>query len=356
MAAAHTVYAEATLLTPDGEILDLPIGEGSAVTLDGRADQRGSLSLSVPLGGDTTLIPESEADALAPYGSTITIRRGGITPAGVTEQVQIGVFWIDEVQVADDGPDLTVEISGLDHSSRIIDAVFEQPGTFAAGLDALELAQLVVAAADPLVSFNFVDTDVTLPMLGYEAGDDRWDFARGCAEAAGCELYFDGDDYCIARPIAETDAVDLEVVEGEGGILLSASRSWSREDACSRVTVQGENGSDDPVWGEAIDDDPTSPTHYFGPFGKVTFDWSSEYVTTDEEAAAVAQNILAQKRGTGQQIDFTALANPALEPGDVVRVRRTRLGIDELHVIDSVSIPLDNGGDMTCSTRVQRVI
>lgn len=40
-ASAHTVYAKATVLTPAGEALDLPIGEGSSVTLDGTAATRG---------------------------------------------------------------------------------------------------------------------------------------------------------------------------------------------------------------------------------------------------------------------------------------------------------------------------
>lgn len=351
---AHTVYAKATVLTPDGEALDLPIGEGSSVTLDGTAATRGALSLTVP--ADADWVPVDSSSPLAPFGSEITIVRGMTTPDGVTEAVQIGVFRIDEVRVADSEGGFDIEVSGLDRSSRVIDAVFEAAGGAAAGTSALGAAQLFVQVAYPDATFDFIASDTTLPAIAWEIGDDRWDYAQGCAEAAGCNLYFDGDGVCVAKPLPVTDTADLELVEGEGGVLVSADVQWGRENACNRVTVSGENGSDDPVWGEAIDDDPDSPTFYDGPFGKATYEWSSSYVTTDAQAADVARNILEMRRGVGRQVSFSALANPALEPFDVVKITRADLGIDELHIIDTLQIPLDASGVMTGTTRVARVL
>lgn len=353
-ASDHLVYATATLTTADGDVLDLPVGEGSQVTLDGNAATRAALNLNVPLDdfGSDDWIPDGRDDPLAPFGNEIAIRRGMITADGVEEVVQLGVFRIDESDVteSDDGS-LDLTVSGLDRSSRIIDAVFEQADTVDEGANALDTVQALIGEADPSIAFDFVTSAVTLPYLGYEAGDDRWDFCLGCAEAAQCSLYFDGDGVLVARPLPVAVSADLVVAEGEGGILLGADKRMSREDATNRVTVQGENSSGDPAWGEAIDDDPESPTYYYGAFGKTTFSYSSEYVTADDQAASVAARILEMRRGITKQVTFAALANPALEPFDTVQVTRAKLGIDELHIVDSLTIPLDYSGRMDCVTR-----
>lgn len=355
VANSYTIAPQATLVTVAGEEFDLPIEAGS-VNLDAAAASRAALSLTVPVEEGSPLIPAAEGDPLAPYGNEIAAVYGIVTPDGISEQVQLGVFRIDEVALDDSGDELRVEVSGLDRSAIVIDAVFEEAGTVAAGTNALQMAALVVASAYPEASFDFVSSSVTLPLLSYEKGDDRWDFASGCAEAAGCVLYFDANGVCVARPFPETDAADLVIAEGEGGILLAANKQWGRENACNRVVTSGENPSGDPVFGEAIDDDPASPTFYDGPFGKVTFTYDSEYITTDEQAQQVAETILAQRRGTGYVVGFEALVNPALEPYDVIQVRRERIGVDELHVLDSLQIPLDGEGSMSGTTRLARVL
>lgn len=356
LASSHTVYTEAALLGADGSVTSLPVGPGSSVDLDGDAATRASLRLSIPVDNDTTLIPDSGTDPLAPYGSEIQIFRGVEMGDGTIEQISLGIFRIDEVSVHDSGSDLTLDVTGYDRSSIILDAVFEAPGSVAAGSNPLTAAADLLAAAYPDVATDFVSTTVTVPLTTYETGDDRWDFVKGLCEAAGCIVYFDGDGICVAKPYPEATVEQFTVAEGAGGVLVSADKSWGREDACNRVTVSGENSSDDPVWGEAIDDDVTSPTYYYGSFGKVTYDWSSPWVIADEQAATVAANILAMRRGTGQQISFEAIVNPALEPFDVIRVKRERLGVDELHIIQTLSIPLDYEGTMSGTTRVARVI
>lgn len=354
-AGSHKVIVEATVETTDGETVDLPIGEGSTVTLDGTAASRASLDLGIPVGGDTDLIPTDSGDPLTPFGNEITVVRGVETADGVEERIQLGVFRIDEVRLADRG-ELTIEVAGLDRSSIIIDAVFEQSGTVAKGTNALDAAAGIITEAYPGVVLDFVDSTVELPLLSYEIGDDRWDFAHACAEAAGCHLYFNGDGTCVATPVLETTLAALTVAEGEGGVLLGADTQWGRENATNRVTVAGESSGNDPVFGEALDEDPGSPTYYHGPFGKATYAYSSVFVTDAEQAEAVAQNILAIRRGVGKQVSFEALVNPALEPFDAVKVTRSRLNLDELHVIDTLTIPLDYDGTMSATTRVARVL
>jgi hypothetical protein len=359
LALSHQVTATATLIAGGVGLVDLPIASGS-VNLDGTAATRASLSLDLAIGAnDLDLIPDVATDMLAPYGNEIAVRRGLIYTDGTTETVGLGIFRIDEVDI-DDGDELRVSISGLDRSAIIIEAVFETSGNVAADTNVADAIEAVIAEVYP-VTTDFVDTDVTLPELHYEAGDDRWDFARGCAEAAQCSLYFDGDGTLVMRPLPQALTPVYSITEGEGGTLLGASKRWGRGDACNRVVVTGENASEDPVSGEATDDTPGSPTLYGGPFGRVTFAYSSSFITDNDQADSVAQTILTQKLGTGQQISFDALVNPALEPFDTVGVRREQIGIggenrEELHILDSISVPLTHDGTMTGQTRVARVV
>lgn len=361
VAGSGQLFSRATLTGTNGLSLDVPIGDGSAVYLEDDAATRASLSLNVPI-NDSELIPDEPEDYFAPYGSEILIENGITTPDGTTESVTLGVFRIDETHVADSKDGLTLEVSALDRSARVIESVYEEGGLIAAGTNALDAAMQTVANGWPEATFNFPATDVTLPLISYEAGDDRWDVARGCAEAAQCNLYFDGDGVCVAVPFPIALEPSLYLVEGEGGILLSADKTWNRENACNRVVVYAENNSEDPDAGEAIDLDPSSPTYYYGPFGRATFTYSTPYIRDEsgsggmsavDKANSVAQNILNMRRGVSKQIDFSAILNSALEPWDTIRITRERLKINEDHIISSLQIPLD-GSEMSGTTRLAR--
>lgn len=347
---SHQFKSIATLIETDGTETVLDVIDGS-VTLDGTAATRGACSLTL---SPDTPIPDEPTSLLAPYGNEIRVERGVIFTDGTWETVPLGVFRLDETDVSDSG-EVAIEVSCLDRSSIVIDAVFERTGNIAQGTNigtAIEdLLNEVPALADVPRSFATVTT--TTPLLSYEAGDDRWDFCQGLAEAALCDLYFDGTGTLVLRHAPQSNVADFTVSEGTN--LLGISKRWGRENGVNRVVVTGETSGETPVYGEAIDDDPQSPTWYYGDFGQLTFAYSSEYVIDDDQAATVAQNILDQKLGTGQQIAFESLVNPALEPSDLIQVTRERLGVNELHILDQITIPLTAEGSMSGQTRVARV-
>ncbi len=390
----------ATVVSVNG--VEIPIIDGS-VTLDANSAIRGSVSLTVAPDDLTLelLVPDVPDSLLAPYGNEILVSRGirrlgpgsfggGLLPSEdlypstdlyprdsgewtfgfPTEDalVQLGIFRIDETSVEDHG-DLGITVTGYDRSALIIDAVFEDAGQSPAGEYGVDLilglirdgyagetpAYPDVVLAD---SSRWTTTSVTttMPALAWEAGDDRWDFCQGVAEACNRRLYFDGQGHLVLEPRTFSRDPVLTVSEGEGGIMLGASKRWGRENACNRVVVTGESSGETPVRGVRQDDDPLSPTHYGGPFGKVTFSWSSEFVKTQTQAEDVAQNILDERLGTGQEIGFEALVHPGLEPYDTVLVNRERMKINrELHVIDSLQIPLAFEGGMSATTRLLQV-
>ena len=345
---SHRVAVTAEVLTAAGsepiEVID------GSVTLSATAGSRGSLDLTVPV----DLAPTDSSSLLAPYGNEIKVSRGIEYPDGSVELVSLGVYRIDSVTATDSSLSLT----GIDRSIKVIDAVFEEPYSLTAGANIADVIQLLIAVADPTTTFRFATTALTTPALFADDGTDRWDFCQGLGEAMGCSLYYDGDGVCVLAP-APTGLTPpvYTVSEGEGGVLLGASRDWSRADAVNRVKVTGEavGSSGDVPTGEARDTNPLSPTFYGGLFGKVTFTYSSSYVTTDEQADFVALVILTHKLGTTAAVSFDSLADPRLEPYDVVQVRREQIGADESHILDSVTIPLGLG-QMSATTRALQVV
>jgi hypothetical protein len=104
----------------------------------------------------------------------------------------------------------------------------------------------------------------------------------------------------------------------------------------------------------AVDSGTQSPTRWGGPFGRVPKFYSSPFITTYSQAWAAAHAMLAKELGLPYSADFTAVPNPALEPGDPVRVSYP--GRAETHIIDRMTVPLTVGAPLAASTREQTAV
>lgn len=338
-------HVEATLDTvTDGEVI-----------LDANNSILGRLTLSVV--GLEGLIPTGPDSDLAPYGPEIRAYRG-LELSDRTLLVPLGTFRIDQAN-----GDETIAITGQDRAAKFSgqDGCFENSGQVLSGADALDTIRFLLASVDPDIVFDFPDIDVPLPALFFEEGQDRWEFCRGIATSLGGTLYFDRNGAAAIRKIAATlgGLSVATIAEGEGGVLLEANRNLDRADVFNRVVVKGENpdSTDIAPRGEAIDDDPRSPTYYFGGaggFGQKTYPYSSTFISTNEQADDAAAGILARVTGAPDVINFQAIVDPARSPGDIVHIKRDRLEIDENHILDSVTIPLASSGTMSATTRATR--
>lgn len=350
----HQIAVRGTLVSGDDEY-DLPVADGT-VTLDINSAIRASLDLTLALGSGDDLLPTSASDPLTPFGSEILIDRGVVYSDGTVEYVRMGRFRIDRVDVEATGGDTTVSVSAFDRSILLSEATFETSGTIAAGANAVEKIEELALEAYGGLPLNLGSTTVTLPALVYGEGEDRLDFLKGIAEACGSYLYFDADG-ALTRRSLQGNQEPVQTFTSE--TLTSVSRSWVREGAANRIVVTGENSTDDPFRAVKVDDDPDSPTYYYArldgdrpPFGKQTFEYSSEFINDSGDAGQVAENLLDRKKGLPQTVSFSCLPNPALEPLDVVRVEHEELGIDELVILDAVTIPLSTDGEMSVQTRL----
>jgi hypothetical protein len=356
LAESHQAAIRVDVLRDGAVIETLTTVTAGNVTLDSAAASRGRLDATIidPAG---TLTPTDAEDLLAPYGNELQAYRGVTYPDASTELVSLGVFRIDTLDVQDTPEGLELRVGGLDRSARVIDARFETATQIAAGTNVASAISTLIAGAGLAVTELFDTTSHTTPLVNAEAGGERWQLCQQLATDAGLDLYFDGDgNLRLAAASLATDTPVAELAEGAGGVLLNAGRGWNRERAYNAVFATGERtGDTPPPSGSAVDDNPLSPTYYYGRFGRVPRFYASPLLTTSAQCADAARSILNRELGTTQQVSFGALVNPALEPGDVVTITRDRAGISEAHVIDSLTIPLAADQPMTGRTRAVQV-
>jgi hypothetical protein len=164
----------------------------------------------------------------------------------------------------------------------------------------------------------------------------------------------------VETPPAITGDPAWTIDAGANGVLVQMSRGLTREGVYNAVVATGE-GSDTiaPARAVVYNLDPGSPTYYNGTFGPVPRFYSSPFITTDAQAASAAASILRQQLGLPYQVELSSIANPALEPYDVIGVKypqtsRSRTMTVETHVVDEATIPLVANVPVTLQTREQQ--
>lgn len=169
---------------------------------------------------------------------------------------------------------------------------------------------------------------------------NRAEAIQTLALAAGGEAYFDADGSFVFDRAAGQTAPVWTVDAGEQGNMISADESLNRTGVYNGVLMQGQNAaSDPPVAALVVDDEPTSPTRWGGPFGKVARVESSSAVQTADQAQLAARTLLDKRLTLTRALSVGGAPNPALVAGDVITVVFPD-GRQEDHVIDAVQIAL----------------
>jgi hypothetical protein len=308
--------------------------------------------------------PTRADSLLAPYGQEIFVERGIAYGNGQAEYVGLGYFRIDTPE-QDAAPAGEIQISGQDRMAGIVDARFLAPRQFPATLTRGQLVATLIQEVYPAAVIEWDDTALRDGIVGRTVvtEDDRAqvlaDFVRSLAKIG----YFDYRGVFVVKSApAVTGASAWTVDAAEDGVLVKMSRSLTRERVYNAVVATGEAGdTTPPARGVALNLDPASPTYYYGPFGPVPMFYSSPFLTTNAQALSAAQSILRQQLGLPYQVDLTSIANPALEPYDVLAVRypdrpRNRSLLTENHVIDQARIPLTAARPLELQTREQQAV
>lgn len=363
---SHGVTVQAILCDPPGQTGVTPTGRELAVvdgtvTLDASADVRGSIDLTVaeawpagrPVGGTY----------LTPYGAEVFVTRGVVMANGRVERAPLGYYRLTEVS-QDDAPTGPLQLTGQDRMGGLIEAKLTGLRQFTAGTSLAGIVDDLVTDVypDAVIEFDDDTFDATIPyarVAGYD-DDDRWGYLRDLVTAHGKEWFFDYRGVLVIRDAADPATVVWEASAGAGGVLVSVGRGRTRDGVYNAVRASGNDLDGFPgASALVVDDDPASPTWWDGPFGKVPLLYTSENIYTVPQATTAATRLLRRSKGLPLAVDFTAVPNPALQPGDAVRivyppVRGLHPPVaSEVHVLEKVSIGLSAAGAMSCGTRLQ---
>jgi len=313
---ARIVGPGQTGVNPAGTVVPILSGD---VQLDGGADIRSTLELTVDGAGQW---PTASTSLFTPYGAEVFVERGISYGGGAAEYVSLGYFRINIVD-QDDAPDGPIRIAGVDRMAMIIDAKLTSVVQFAPTVQYRDVVAQLVTDAYAAAVIEWDDLDVASDAIGRTAiaESDRYAFLNDLLTGLGKIWYFDYRGVLVIRTPPSPSEPLWTVARGAGGVLVSASRSLSRQGVYNGVLATGEAlDTEAPARGLAVDDDPGSPTFWGGPFGKVPREYASPLLTTDSQAQLAAATILRRSLGLPYNLDLTAVPNPALEPDDAIAV------------------------------------
>lgn len=342
MVAAVDVYDGVDLLLEDVGITD------GTVTVNSGTGVRRTLDLTI---ADETLWP-----TLDTTGLEIRPRRGIRYPDGTTELVPLGVFQLDSMGMRL-APGGGIEVrTAPDRWAMVQRAAFELPtASVKTNTIQVEIERLIAASGAPYDTASFLATATDL------VGPQVWEGDRAAevtdlATSIAADVYFDvGGNLVIAdapllsaTPVWTVDASASGVLIG-GDLGRDRSRTYNVVVA-SMAAVDGRTPFAPQT---AADTDPTSRTYVSGPFGRVPFHYRSSKLRNTTQALAAAKTILNRVKAINASLNLEAVVNPALDRGDVILVL-TPSGIEERHLIDSVTIPLTVAGTQQITTRSSR--
>lgn len=321
---------------------------GGTVTYDRTAARLARLDITV---AEPTRLPVSADDLLSPYGYELLVWRG-VQYGTDAELVPLGVFPIQTSSIH--GITLSTAIIAEDRSRLVSDARFEDVTQIAAGTNYATAIQNLIAAGVSGLTYLFPSVSFTTPLLTFAAQDDRWEAAKGMAKSIGHELVFEGLGRLALRPEPTFTSTPVTTIS-EGVNLVDVGAVLDRATAYNKVIATSANAALGAQYrGEAADLDPASPTYYLGPFGKKPRFYSSEFLASNAQCDTAAAAILAANLGVSRSVNFAAIPDPRLECSDVIRLIRTPLEMDELHIIDSLTLGLAAGNSMTATTRTSQ--
>lgn len=356
VAGSHTARFEARAVVelqtgddPDGVGIEILSGD---VRLDATADVHATLQLETT--GD--LWPRNASGLLAPFGQEIFVRRG-IDLGSSILWFPLGYFRIDSVE-QDDATDGPIRITGSDRMSGVIDGRFTSPRQLAAGSVVGEVIRELVTEVHPGAEVVFDDSlEFGTLARAVVVEESRHEAIKELVHSAGKVLHWDGAGRLQIRTAPDPTVPIWHVRAGRRGVLVQAGRALTRAGVRNGLVARGEGAAsdEDPVQVLVVDDGPNSPTRWGGRFGRVPRFYSSPMIATEAQAEATARAMLRRNLGMPYRVDFSTVPNPAMRPWDPTRIVHDD-GTREIHVIETLTVPLDVTTAMAATTQEQTAV
>lgn len=353
VSSSHHATARATVLTTPGQNGTTPTGtviplEDGSCTFDSTANVLGTCTI------DTSQAwPLNYKDLLTPYGNELFLERGVVYGDGTTEWVSMGYFRIDQVGQAN-APIGPITVTGSDRMQGIIDARCPSPTSFAPGTTVSSIIVALVTAVYPWATFSIDSSLITATINATQTTtDDRYGFINSLVSSYGMIWYWDYRGVLVVTfpPLLGNPVAKL--LTGRTGVVVTMSRTLDRTSIYSGCVATAQQATNNVApFALVVDNNPSSPTYWYGNFGQIPLFFSSSFLTTVAQCQSAATSLLQQKTGLPYELDFGIVPNPALMPWDPVTVATNRDGAQtESHILKQLVIGLKASTAMTAQTR-----
>jgi hypothetical protein len=276
-------------------------------------------------------------------GTRVRLRRG-VESIGVREAVDIGEYQIFTYARTNRGS-LALTLKGLEN--YVIEGRFLRPRTPPYGASTIATIQLLINEVLPDSEFVVLaSTDRAIAATGaWER--ERWDAVTALAASISAEVFcgHDGRWYIVDAPNLASLTGQYWMNGGPDGVLIEESRSSTRDGVYNAVSVST-NSSDQTVpqlWAWARDNDPLSPTYYYGPYGPRPRFYSSQFFTTEAQCQAYADRLLIESLAPNSTLNIGATPIPFLEAGDPITVVSEQGAPTGVYLVQKTALPLGNG-------------
>jgi hypothetical protein len=261
-------------------------------------------------------------------------------------ETQLGEFCIDSIN--DQYFPYQIKVSCRDYMKRMINSKLSQDETYVAGTS---ISDLVIA----LARNSGITNQINIPQLGkvlqvdlsYTRKTPRSEIAISAMNGIGYDLFFNNKGQLSIAPLPDpyVDPTVQTFGTGPTGNLVTAERSTNDSNLFNHIVVYGNpNDAGIPYFGEAMNTDPSSPTR-IARIGDRYDDYQFDTVTSDAEAAALAQKFLKVSSLETYEMNFTSICYPWLESNTVVDIEdpRARAFEPTKYLMDTLAIPMGLG-------------
>jgi hypothetical protein len=334
---SHRVSSAATIYPVEGPPVAASIISGS-LRLDrsARVRRSGSIVCAFDLEDDLDFVRE------LPFGGYVKLERGLLYPDGRLERPTLAYLRVNTVSWSELEGQVTLELA--DRMAQVQDDVFRSP--WAPRTTATQaIVDAVYAVFKDSIGYHVSTDPGTEPVLTDSVFEsDRAQAIGDLASSVAATAYFDAAGDFVLEP----DPVDPSTVEpvwtydvGEAGNLEEVQENLDRSAVRNGVALKGQSKAANPPYYTLVsDDDPSSPTRWGGPFGKVALLVNLSAMQTKKQAKDTGASLLNLRLGLARTITFRGVPMPALEPDDVILVRYLNGRNEQLRVA-SMTMPLD---------------
>lgn len=278
----------------------------------------------------------------------------GGQPITTVWESQLGEFLIDTIETQNFPH--TTHVTGRDYTKVLMENKFATAITFPAN-QTPETVIKTLAQNAGITRFNIQPTGYTLGKeFNFEAGSSRWDAIKDIAGAFNCEAFFDVFGFLVLRtyrdPVTSPESYTFNT--GPFGVLASFKKSSNNSRIFNKVVVIGQASGQTPVYAQATNTEPTSPTSIANLRYTKTYVYKSTFITTVLQAQDVANSLIKIMALETFNLNFTSIVLSWLDVAEVIRFvdPDPNPGDPDRFLLHDFTIPLKLGAMTANANRV----